>query len=634
MADEIVPAGPIKPPVPAVTEITPAGQIKPPGQEPEATWGETAVDMGKAALSGVGRGASQLVGLPGTLSDLFNAGVTKAGKAVGIIPESWNAPEKSFLSGEAVQGKLSDVTGGASEYRGKTTAGKYAGTVGEFLPGAIVGPGSLARNVVTGGVLPALASEAAGQAVEGSSSPWAEPAARFAGAILGGVGANALEGMGRRAISPTGGADPTRLAMAKTLEDAGVPVTAGQKTGSESILSREADTAAGQAFANASPDSPQMKAFTAAAMKTIGSNADVASEAAMNAAQKDIVNRMQSAVAGVDVRPTLPLMDALSKARQGYFANTNPAVRPPIIEDIIKDVASAARSGNAIPADVMAAWRTNLGQHLYSNDNFVSDAAHAVRSALDDAIENSMVAIGQPDRMSAWRQARDQYRNYLAIAAAIKPSMERGVIGVITPKDLMSSVARQDKSGVVTGRRGEISDLAKAGIAVAKPLPAPRSGQTLRRLAPLGEAAASIPAALGAVQAAQFMGLGPAGTALTTGLAVGAPIVDAARRAVMQKAMNPSVQKYLSNQLVNRSAPSSAIPSAASGAITSAGAQADGGRVGRKSGGRVGGHEAAADQLVRAAERAKRDLGRSTEPLLSQSDDTVAHALEVANRSI
>ncbi len=58
-------------------------------------------------------------------------------------------------------------------------------------------------------------------------------------------------------------------------------------------------------------------------------------------------------------------------------------------------------------------------------------------------------------------------------------------------------------------------------------------------------------------------------------------------------------------------------------------------RIGRKSGGRVGGdHMVAADQLVRAAERAKKELGRSTEPLLNQSDDAVAHALEVANRSI
>jgi len=70
-------------------------------------------------------------------------------------------------------------------------------------------------------------------------------------------------------------------------------------------------------------------------------------------------------------------------------------------------------------------------------------------------------------------------------------------------------------------------------------------------------------------------------------------------------------------------------------AITNAMYQTMEDRAPRKSGGRVGGdHVVAADQLVRAAERAKKELGRSTEPLLSQSDDTVAHALEVANRSI
>jgi hypothetical protein len=76
-------------------------------------------------------------------------------------------------------------------------------------------------------------------------------------------------------------------------------------------------------------------------------------------------------------------------------------------------------------------------------------------------------------------------------------------------------------------------------------------------------------------------------------------------------------------------------PSAATNLIAQSGnQQLEEQRMGRKAGGRVGGHEAAADQLVRAAERAKKDLGRSTEPLLSQSDDAVAHALEVANRSI
>ena len=57
-------------------------------------------------------------------------------------------------------------------------------------------------------------------------------------------------------------------------------------------------------------------------------------------------------------------------------------------------------------------------------------------------------------------------------------------------------------------------------------------------------------------------------------------------------------------------------------------------RQGRKSGGRVSSHDMEADQLVRAAERAKKGWSAETEPLLNQSDDAVAHALEVANRSI
>ena len=57
-------------------------------------------------------------------------------------------------------------------------------------------------------------------------------------------------------------------------------------------------------------------------------------------------------------------------------------------------------------------------------------------------------------------------------------------------------------------------------------------------------------------------------------------------------------------------------------------------RQGRKAGGRVSSHEHDADQLVRAAERAKKGWSEETEPLLNQSDDAIAHALEVANRSI
>jgi|GEM_PF-2219483 len=58
-------------------------------------------------------------------------------------------------------------------------------------------------------------------------------------------------------------------------------------------------------------------------------------------------------------------------------------------------------------------------------------------------------------------------------------------------------------------------------------------------------------------------------------------------------------------------------------------------RAERKAGGRVGvNHERIADQLVTAAERAKKGISEDTKPLLDLPDNHIAQALEVANRSI
>jgi len=61
--------------------------------------------------------------------------------------------------------------------------------------------------------------------------------------------------------------------------------------------------------------------------------------------------------------------------------------------------------------------------------------------------------------------------------------------------------------------------------------------------------------------------------------------------------------------------------------------QADGGRVARASGGRIL-HEDAADKLIRAAEIAKKGIGKQTEAILEKPDEHVVQALAVANRHI
>jgi hypothetical protein len=56
-------------------------------------------------------------------------------------------------------------------------------------------------------------------------------------------------------------------------------------------------------------------------------------------------------------------------------------------------------------------------------------------------------------------------------------------------------------------------------------------------------------------------------------------------------------------------------------------------RFPRATGGRIN-HSSVADQLITAAEKSKRNINKTTEPLLKETDNNVAHALEIANRSI
>lgn len=62
--------------------------------------------------------------------------------------------------------------------------------------------------------------------------------------------------------------------------------------------------------------------------------------------------------------------------------------------------------------------------------------------------------------------------------------------------------------------------------------------------------------------------------------------------------------------------------------------QAAGGRIGRKSGGRIGDPGSAAEKLILAAERAKKNQGNATSALLQMPDEAITKALAVANEHI
>ena len=134
-------------------------------------------DVASSFGRGISKGAISLAGLPGDVSQLVGKGVEKAGEFLGAAPRP--VPKLSGMPTSA------DITGGVESVTGEfgkpeTRAGRYAESVGEFVPSAVIGPGgplTKAATTLAGG----LGAEAGGE-VAGAPG-------RFVGGFIGGAGA-------------------------------------------------------------------------------------------------------------------------------------------------------------------------------------------------------------------------------------------------------------------------------------------------------------------------------------------------------------------------------------------------------------------------------------------------------------
>ncbi len=231
----------------------------------------TARDVAESFASGVPRGAIETTMAPVTMnrmaSDaggwLFDKAEGPIRSALGMDPAVPGPAHDQFkdmiinpLTGlvnaglGAITGAPTDIRSGVNAgqdktreamdavlHKPQTTAGKVAGTLGEFaLPGALPSKaareapgiaskiGRYAEEALGNVVAPALVSEGAGQATEGK--PY-EGMARFLGALFGNAGAagtrahNAPESVIRRA---TEGTTPEQWAAAQKLQDNGTGI--------------------------------------------------------------------------------------------------------------------------------------------------------------------------------------------------------------------------------------------------------------------------------------------------------------------------------------------------------------------------------------------------------------------------
>jgi hypothetical protein len=144
----------------------------------------TLTDVVRSIPGGIAKGVSAIAGIPGDI----NAGVDWL---MGLTPEQKAKRDSmSLIPGPPTSGQIADTIAApfGGYYQPKTSAGHYAETIASFAPSA-VSPGSAVKRIARA-VVPGAASEAAGQATEGTDL---ESAARVAGAVAGGAGLGAIE---------------------------------------------------------------------------------------------------------------------------------------------------------------------------------------------------------------------------------------------------------------------------------------------------------------------------------------------------------------------------------------------------------------------------------------------------------
>lgn len=507
-------------------------------QPEEWSFGDWAADIGGATLGGLSRGVTGIADMVPTPTNLARNVTRDAGMIsdwLGGDGDGWRDVGGAMFP--TTRESLSTLTGGGSEFRGESLPAQYAGTVAEFVPGAVAGGltggGSMAGNVLRYAVAPGVASETAGQLTEGSAI---EPYARVAAALAAGPLVNMAERGVRRVISPYGGADPERLALAQTLDEAGVPMTAGQRVGNEALRRKEGLSGRGQDIA-----AEQSEAFTIAALKTAGTDATRATPEVLAATSKRIGDAFDDVLRGVDIAPTPETAAKIDDALIA-FQDTAPSAGsgPAVMAEMSRRVKMAAETGEVIPASVVSGWRSRLSKMTTSSDAAVRDSGRMAMEALDDALEGTLIGLDRADAVAKLATAREQWRNFLAIQRAATGAGENAAAGLISPSALRNAVVQQGRSSYAQGRRGDLGELARAGEGVMKALATSGTAENLRALG----VPASLWGGLGSV-----LGMG-ATTAPGVGAIAGALAGSAVPGALNWARTTGPVQSWLANQAV------------------------------------------------------------------------------------
>jgi len=437
---------------------------------------------------------------------------------------------------------------------GAGLAGNVLGNAAMFAPTALIpGANTYTGAGLIGATAGALQPTATGESVGKNAALGA--GAGVAGQALG----NAL-GRVIRPVQPSLSSEASQLAQGAAKE--GIPLTAGQQTGSrplqiaESVMENLPLTSGPQIAQREA----QKKAFTSAALRRAGISAEAATPEILGG-QKQALG---SAMGGIAERNTLDFNKGLTDKLASIGDDAAKHLPPDLASKVsgtIDKVLSQVENTGAMAGTNYKGWREPL--RGLSTNTETGRYYQQIRTALDNAFREQIPgAEGE-----AYRGAARQYANLKTIMQAAGGPGADAATNQIAPSQLSAALRQaMGKEGVALGR-GDLNELSRIGTTFVKDQ-IPNSGTAQRQLIQ-----SLLTSGLGAGAGggtAYAMGKDPlTGMAIGGGIGAGALITPR----IIQSLMNSGAgQAYLKNGLVSltaaqREALTAALRSTAIGSI-------------------------------------------------------------------
>ena len=361
----------------------------------------------------------------------------------------------------------------------RPVASHVVGTIDQALPGTKVADvqantpaEQIARKVTAAGVAggaggPGAALVAGGGALAGDVAGRSVPEWAALGVeMLGNVAGSWMTG---RAVTPVRTVTtPERQRLVGELEAEGVPLTAGERTGSKPLIKTEQvlGQTPGAAGGIAGDVQRQRAAVNQAVASKAGLNSDTLTPDVLNTHLDTLGGEIGNLAANNNMQLPAPFIQQLGQVRQGLrYMKTEAAQEIGARLDQLRDMITLDASGNPVLAGPhFQTLMSELREAISSSDGTARGSMIKVRDMLRQQMEASM----KPEDAARWRELNRYYANGKVIQDAMGAAGESTAEGNISLLHLRGAIKRSLGTDAYAAGYGDLNDFARAGQSVLR----------------------------------------------------------------------------------------------------------------------------------------------------------------------